>query len=307
MLALIAAPGRPDGIELRAVDEPVPGPAEALVAVEAVSLNRGEVRVARTVPDGTRPGWDLSGTVLEAAADGSGPRAGSRVVGLVPAGAWAQRVPVSTAFLAPIPDQLPTTRAAALPVAGLTALHSLYVGGLTEGKRVLITGASGGVGRFAVQIAAHSAAEVTAVVGSAKRGEGLAELGAQHVTIGMPTEGEFDIVLESTGGDSLARALAMVAPLGSVVSFGNSSDEPTTFDARTFFRHHGARLHAFMLIPELQRTGSAVHDLVNLADQLARGALDPQVDLELDWGDAGRAFDAVLGRELRGKAVLRVS
>lgn len=306
MLALVVAPNQPGGIELREVAEPDPAPNEAIVAVEAISLNRGEVNAARSAPDGTRPGWDLSGTVFTPAADGSGPRQGARVVGLVREGAWAQRVAVASGYLAPIPDALTTTAASTLPVAGLTALHTLYVGGLTEGKRVLVTGAAGGVGRFAVQIANHSGAEVTAVVASEARGAGLRELGADRVSIGMPDEGEFDIILESIGGESLARALRLVRAAGCIVSFGCSSGEPTTFDVPSFYRTHGARLSAFLIFAELQRTGSAVHDLVNLADQLATGRLEAQVGLELPWSDAARAFDALLDRQLAGKAVLHV-
>ena len=134
MLALVVAPKQPGGIELREVAEPDPAPNEAVVAVEAISLNRGEVNAARSAPDGIRLGWDLAGTVLTAAADGSGPRQGARVVGLVRQHGWAQRVAVPTAYLAPIPDTLTTTAASTLPVAGLTALHTLYVGGLTENK-----------------------------------------------------------------------------------------------------------------------------------------------------------------------------
>jgi NADPH2:quinone reductase len=306
MLALVAAPGRPGGIELREVEEPVPTPGEALVAVEAVSLNRGEVKGVRAAPDGTGAGWDLAGTVLVAAADGGGPREGARVVGLHGGGAWAQRVAVPTGYLAPIPDTLAATAAAMLPVAGLTALHTLYTGGLTDGKRVLVTGAAGGVGRFSVQIAAHSGAVVTAVVASEERGAGLRDLGAEHVSVGLPSEGEYDIILESVGGESLARALRAVAPGGCVVSFGCSSGEPTTFDAPTFYLRHGARLCGFMLRSELQRTGSAVHDLVNLADQLATGHLDAEIGLEVGWRDAARAADALLERRVAGKAVLRV-
>lgn len=305
MLALVAAPSRPGGIELREVAEPLAETDQAVVAVEAVSLNRGEVKAMRAAHDGTRAGWDVAGTVLQPALDGSGPREGARVVGLVSTG-WAQRVAVPTGFLAPIPDALPTTAAATLPVAGLTALHTLYVGGITESKRVLVTGASGGVGRFAVQIASHSGATVTAVVGSETRGAGLRDLGAHDVSIGMPSDGEFDIILESVGGESLGRALTLVAPGGCIVSFGCSSGAPTTFDGPTFYRRHGARLCAFVLVPELQRTGSAVHDLVNLADQLATGHLDAQIELELGWHAAAEAFDALLDRRVAGKAVLRI-
>jgi NADPH:quinone reductase len=306
MQALVAAPDVAGGISLRDVDEPIVAPHEAVVAVEAVSLNRGEVKAARAATDGARFGWDLAGTVLTAAGDGTGPKAGARVVGLAAGSAWAQRVAVPTNFLAPLPDSLSVVAASTLPVAGLTALHTLYTGGITDSKRVLVTGAAGGVGRFAVQIAAHGGAEVTAVVGSEQRGAGLRDLGARHIAIGMPAEGEYDIVLESVGGESLSRALAIVATGGTVVSFGCSSGEPTTFDVTTFYRRV-ARLCGFTLVPELQRTGSAVHDLVNLADQLATGRLDTQIELELDWTEAAAAFDALLGRQLAGKAVLRVT
>jgi NADPH:quinone reductase len=306
MLALVSAPARPGGIELRDVEEPAPSANQAVVAVEAVSLNRGEVNAARGAPDGTRRGSDLAGTVLAAAADGSGPRTGARVVGLASTGAWAQRVAISTGYLAPIPDTLSTTAAATLPVAGLTALHTLYTGGLTEGKRVLVTGAAGGVGRFAVQMAEHSGAEVTAVVANDERAAGVRELGATHIAIGTPSEGEYDIILESVGGESLTRALAMVAPGGCIVSFGCSSSEPTSFDVPAFYHRHGARLCGFLIFSELQRTGSAVHDLVNLSDQLATGHLRADIGLEVGWRDAGPALDALLERRIAGKVVVHV-
>jgi NADPH2:quinone reductase len=305
MLALTAAPSRPGGIELREVAEPLPRADQAVVAVDAVSLNQAEVKAVRAADDGTVLGWDVAGTVTQAAVDGSGPREGARVVGLASSG-WAQRTAVPTGYLAPIPDALAATAAATLPVAGLTALHTLYTGGITEGKRVLVTGASGGVGRFAVQIAAHSGATVTAIAGSEARCAGLRELGASEVSVGMPDAGEYDIILESVGGESLGRALTLVAAGGCVVSFGCSSGVPTTFDARAFYRRHGARVAAFVLVSELQRTGSAVHDLVNLADQLATGRLESRIGLELDWHDAAEGFDALLDRRIAGKAVLRI-
>jgi NADPH2:quinone reductase len=108
---------------IREVPVPQPTASEALVRVAAVSLNRGETRTALSAAaDGWRPGWDLAGVVEHAAADGSGPPAGTRVVGLVPAGAWAERVAVSTQALATLPDMVSFAQAATLPVAGLTAL-----------------------------------------------------------------------------------------------------------------------------------------------------------------------------------------
>ena len=306
MNALVAAPGKPGGIEVRAVEEPAARPGEALIEMRAVSLNRGEVRALGTADDGWRPGWDVAGTVLEPADDGSGPDAGTRVVGLAGGAAWAQRVPVRTSLLAPIPDALSFPAAATLPVAGLTAYRALAVGGMVDGQRVLVTGAAGGVGRFAVQLAGHGGARVTAVVGSQSRAAGLTDLGAHDVIVGMPTEGEFDVVLESAGGSSLGTALRLVASNGTVVSYGNSSREPTTFDVSAFYSKSGASLYAFVLFPELQRSGTAVRDLAYLAGLTATGRLDPQIGLTAEWDDAAAAVDALMSRRVAGKAVLLI-
>ena len=130
---------------------------EALVQVEAISLNRGEVRDAMEAEAGWRPGWDLAGTVIKQAANGTGPKVGSRVMGTVPihGGAWAEQVAVPTNMLAEIPTNVTFAQAATLPVAGLTALYALDKGGLLLHKRVLITGSTGGVGLFAHQLARH--------------------------------------------------------------------------------------------------------------------------------------------------------
>lgn len=306
MKALVAAPGHDSNIALRDVDDPTPGPHDALVAVRAVSLNRGEVRSLATAADGWRPGWDVAGEVVARAADGSGPGVGERVVGLVAGGGWAQQVAVNTGVLVPIPDALSFPAAATLPVAGLTALCALRVGEVIDGSRILITGAAGGVGRFAVQLAAHGGAKATAIVGSAERGEGLAELGATDVVVGMPTEGEFDLILESAGGPSLATALTVLAAGGTVVSFGNSSQEPTTFDVNAFRGNGGSTLYGLVLAHELVKTGAAVRDLAYLAGLTATGRLDPQISVIADWTEAGAVTKALIDRQVKGKAVLLI-
>ncbi|MGH8982389.1 MAG: zinc-binding dehydrogenase [Acidimicrobiia bacterium] len=306
MRALVAAPGNDANIELRDVDDPTPGPHDALVEVRAVSLNRGEVRSLTTAADGWRPGWDVAGEVVAGAADDSGPGVGERVVGLVAGGGWAERVAVNTSVLVPIPDALSFPAASTLPVAGLTAHCALRVGEVIDGSRILVTGAAGGVGRFAVQLAAHGRGKVTAIVGSKERGEGLAELGATEVVVGMPAEGEFDLVLESVGGASLATALTLLAPGGTVVSFGNSSQEPTTFDVNAFRGSGGATLYGLVLSHELTKTGAAVRDLAYLAGLTATGRLDPQISVTADWTEAGAVTRALLDRQVKGKAVLLI-
>jgi NADPH:quinone reductase-like Zn-dependent oxidoreductase len=307
MKALLARPGQPGGAAVEEVPVPEPGPAEALVAVRAISLNRGEVRQLAAAPAGSTWGWDLAGEVLEAAADGSGPPVGARVVGLSDRAAWAEQVAVPTAMLGVLPAVVPFEAAATLPVAGLTAYRALLIAQGRDGRRVLVTGAAGGVGRFAVQLAAHWGATVTAVVGRPEREAGLAELGADAVTVGMPQDGSFDAILESVGGDTLGRALELVAPGGCIVSFGNSSQQSTSFDVSSFYRRHGARLLGYLIFSDLAETGGARDGLGFLTAMMAEGRLDPSIAIERPWEDFAEVAAALMDRRVDGKAVLTVT
>jgi NADPH:quinone reductase-like Zn-dependent oxidoreductase len=205
-------PGR---IAFADVPEPEPEPVEALVAVEAYSVNRGEVFLLDAPRDGWRPGQDVAGRVERAAADGSGPPEGTRVVGHVPAGGWAERVTAPVDGLTALPDEVGAVDASTLGVAGLTALRLLRVAGPISGKRMLLTGASGGVGHFVVELAAAQGALVTAVSSSPGRGERLLALGAAEVVSDVEAaEGPFEVAFESVGGPALAAAHARMAPHG---------------------------------------------------------------------------------------------
>ena len=194
--AVVVSPEAQGRLAIRGVAEPVPDRAEALVRVRAISLNRGEVRRAGMAAAGWRPGWDLAGEVERAAADGSGPRVGARVVGLLPEGAWAERVAVPTHALAELPEKVTFSQAATLPVAGLTALYALAKGGPLMGRRVLVTGATGGVGDFAVQLARLAGARVTASARRQDQAPALRALGAHEVLVGdeIPPSPKHDIV-----------------------------------------------------------------------------------------------------------------
>jgi NADPH:quinone reductase-like Zn-dependent oxidoreductase len=139
--AVVVDPGAPNRLALADVEEPSPTRSEALVRVAAVSLNRGEVRRAASSEPGFRPGWDLAGTVERAAADGSGPRKDSRVVGFLPSGAWTELACVPSDSMAALPEGVSFEEASTLPVAGLTALYALEEGGNRyTGKAVLRVG-----------------------------------------------------------------------------------------------------------------------------------------------------------------------
>ncbi len=274
----------------RVVPEPAAYPDEAIIAVYASSLNRGELALLAGRPEGWRPGQDIAGVVATLAADGSGPRAGTRVVGLVEGAGWAQRVAVPVTRLAALPDAVGVAVAAALPMAGLTALRTLRLGGALLGRRVLVTGATGGVGGVAVQLARRAGARVTGVKTAAE----VADAG-----------GAYDLILESVGGASLTAAIAHAAPGGTVVVFGNSSNEDVPLNLYQFVGHEGARLQTyFSYAAGSEETIGA--DLGLLVSLVGEGALIPEIGAELNWRDLDRGVAALRDRRGGGKIIVRI-
>ncbi|MFI6034183.1 zinc-binding dehydrogenase [Streptomyces sp. NPDC051315] len=300
--ALVVDPSAPAAVRLDEVPDPVAGPSQVLVDVTHVSLNYGDLNDARSgrVPPGAVLGSDAVGVVTRAAADGTGPAVGARVVALTP-GAFAERVAVDVDALAEVPASLDLARAVALPVAGVTALRSLRAAGLGPDSRVLVTGASGGVGRFAVQLAARAGAHVIASVGSAARGEGLAELGADEVLIGLDgLDRPVDVIIDSVGGSQLVTAWSLLAPGGSVQSVGWTSGEPAVFPPYATVGP-AKSLTSFVI------EGNAGADLATLTALAAEGALTVEIGRQDPWERFAEAAEALRGRRVPGKAVLEVS
>jgi NADPH:quinone reductase-like Zn-dependent oxidoreductase len=274
---------------------------QVLVAVTHASLNRGDLNDARSgrLAPGAVLGSDVAGTIAQTAADGSGPAVGTRVVALT-SGAFAERCAVDATALAPLPPSADPAHAAALPVAGLAALQALRAAGLAPGRRVLVTGASGGVGHFAVQIAARAGGHVIASVGSPARADGLTDAGANEIVIGLDGIDEpVDIVLDSVGGSTLTGAWDLLAPGGSLQSIGWSSGEPASF--RPYATVGPSKSLTSFLI-----SGPVGDDLATLVTLLEAGHLTVDVGWQGSWNDLDQAAEAMLERTLRGKAVFEI-
>lgn len=308
MLAVVNTPTEQNATCITEVADPESKADEAVVAVQAFSLNRGELSLLANRPAGWRPGQDIAGIVLRAAADGSGPREGTRVVGLVDNAGWAERVAIPTSRIAVLSDAVSFAEAATLPIAGVTALRCVRLGGELLGQRVLITGASGAVGRFAVQLAARAGAEVTALVSHAERGNGLQELGAQAIVTALEgTLARFDVVLESIGGHVLEQAIQSITPNGTIVLYGNTSNQDAKLNLFEFIRHEGegARLLTFFSFkPYTLHTIAG--DLNVLLAMLAHGTLQAPVALEKSWRELSEGISALRERQVSGKVVFHI-
>lgn len=301
MRALCYDPGAPAGLRLAETADPVPGADQALVAIRAITFNVGEVTdLAQRHQPGVVPGWDAAGVVVRPAADGSGPPAGARVVTFGWAGGWAELRAVSTAEVAVVPAAVDLGAASTLPAAGVTALQVLRALGSVLGRRVLVTGASGGVGRFAVQLAALAGAEVVASVASPDRAAGLAGLGAAEVVVGLQNlSAPVHAIMDAVGGPQLAEALMHLESGGVVQWFGLASGEAIPL-AEPQRRGRSWRAESFVFATPV---GADLSYLVRL---LAAGQLDPQIGWRGAWDRAPEAARALLARELTGRAVLDV-
>src|ERR671932_294031 len=232
------------------------------------------------------PSWTERRDVPPPAPDGTGPQAGERVAGLAEWHGWAEQAVVPTHRLAVVPEGVELETAAALPMAGTTAANLVRQGGALLGARVLVTGASGGVGHLAVQLAELGGAEVTGVRSAADA-----------------PEGPFDLVLESAGGASLDAALARVAPGGTVILFGNSSREPSTIDFTAFFGHEEATIRSYF---SARHEADAGRLLAMLLDLVAAGRLHVEIGFRASWDRLNEAMDGLSERRFAGKAVLTI-
>lgn len=311
MKAFVADHAAPSGVRQRDVPEPTAGPQRAVVAVHAASLNRGEVlhlQRYRLLADGTIPGWDVAGVVAAAATDGVGPAVGTSVFGWCEQrGTWAERVAIGVDQLAAAPEGLGMDEASTLGVAGLTALAALgHAPRPLIGSRVVVTGATGGVGAFAVQLALLAGARTTAILRDGSGPADVADLlpATAEIELGLdPGADPADLIVESVGGDMLSAALQRVARGGTVVTLGRTTEAVTVVPPGWFHKH--AQLHGLTFSFDYAAPGSTPAALGRLADLVVAGRLRTNISLVAEPDDLEGVMAQLLDRKIRGKVVVR--
>jgi NADPH:quinone reductase-like Zn-dependent oxidoreductase len=301
---LLTRYGGPETTVISAVPAPEPGSKQVLVRVKAAGINgldwkvrEGYVRDAFPLQLPTVLGLELAGVV-----EGVGPgtsrfRIGDRVMGpLGGLGAYAELVAVDEGNLCPIPDGLREMEAAALPVASVSAWQSLYaVGPIQRGQRVLIHGAAGGLGGFAVQFARQAGATVIATA-RGRYAEYVRSLGADQV-IDYEKQRfdevvkEVDLVLDYVGGDVLDRSWQVLAGKGAIVST-TSPDILTRTPA-------GRRGVWFVNKPDTAR-------LESIAREVAQGRLRSQISEVVAFNELAAAIERNRTQPHQGKVVVEV-
>jgi len=321
--AVIEKQGGVDGLIYREWPDPVPGDDEVLVRVRACGLNHLDIFVRRGMPDFPVPipfisGGDIAGEIVAAGERVPAERVGTRVLvdPATPAGMLGEEVPGGMAELvaAPashvieIPDAVSFVEAACLPVAYGTARRMLLGrGALKPGERVLVLGASGGVGNACVQIAHNTGASVIAAAGNAEKLERLRELGADHLinyrdedfsreAWRISGKKGVDMVVNFTGGETWVPSLRALRRQGRLLTCGATAG----FDPRTDLR--------YIWVRELNIMGSngwQTADLSALLRDVEAGRIKPVVSRILPLSRAREAEELIEGRNIFGKVILQ--
>ncbi|MHC4959179.1 MAG: NAD(P)-dependent alcohol dehydrogenase [Planctomycetota bacterium] len=315
--------GSPDVLQLREIDKPVVGDGDVLVRVRAASVNpadwhflRGRPYVMRLISGLRRPkthglGFDLAGEVEAVGPDVTRFRPGDEVYGQVePAATFAEYVRVKQDRVARKPANLTFEQAAAVPLAGLTALQGLRdKGRIGAGQKVLVNGASGGVGTFAVQVAKSFGAEVTGVC-SARNVELVRSIGADHVidyTREDFTRGDrrYDVMLDNVGNHSLLECRRVLVPGAIYVSNGGPDGrwlQPLLFLAKTLLQ---AMFVSQKVASYVENPNTA--DLEAMRELIEAGKVTPVIDRQYALSEVPEAIRYLEEGHARGKVVIDVA
>jgi NADPH:quinone reductase-like Zn-dependent oxidoreductase len=321
MKAIVQATyGPPDQLRLGEVDQPVIGDDDVLVKVVAAGVDQGvwhlvagRPHLIRLAGFGVRrpknpvPGMDVAGTVAAVGANVTRFRPGDEVFGSG-RGTYAEYASVPAKNLVPKPPNASFEEAAAVPISALAALQGLRKGKVQPGQRVLVIGAGGGVGSYAVQLAVAAGADVTGISSTAKM-DLVRSLGADDVldyTREEITDGgrRYDLILDTGGNRPLRTLRRALTPTGTLVIVGAEvgglrqgiERQVIALLVNPFIKQH---LRSYVSMPTQD-------DLQSLADQLAAGTLRAVVDRTFPLAEAGAAIDYLRAGKAKGKVVLTV-
>jgi NADPH:quinone reductase-like Zn-dependent oxidoreductase len=316
--------GPPDVLRLADADRPGAGANEVLIRVHAAAVNpydwhmlRGDPRIVRlmgatglTRPKSRVAGIDAAGTVEAAGSGAGGLQPGDEVLGFCP-GAFAEYAVAAADLLVPKPAGLTFEQAAAVPMAATTALRGIRdVAGVRAGHRVLVNGAAGGVGTFAVQIATALGAEVTGVC-STRNVELVRSLGAAHVidyTAGDFTAGRvrYDVILDNVGNRPLRRLRRALAPTGTLVH--NAGGSPGHLVGAVGTGVQVAVVNGFVrqrLRPLMVAQKRA--ELLAVTALIEAGTLTPVLDRTYPLADTAEGVRHVEAGHARGKVIITMT
>lgn len=300
--------------------DPVPGPGEVLVDLRAAGLNQADLHQLRgkyPPPPGESsvPGMECAGVV---AASAGGWEAGRRVMALVGGGGQASRAAIPAGQLMALPDNLSFEEGGALPEAGLTAWTNLVAeGGLRAGEWVLVTGATGGMGSFATQLARELGAKVIAAGRSLERLEGLRRFGIEHLVVEgseLPARvreitggAGADLIFDLVSGRHFGEHVAALAPRGRLVLLGLMAGEESSLDLRLVL---GRRLRILGSTlrprPRPEKADLTAAFAAFALPRLADGRLVPVLDRTYPLERAAEAYAALESGGAAGKIVLTV-
>ena len=317
--------GSPDALDLTDLDEPVPADDEVLVRVLATSINpydwhnmRGQPYVARLMPGGLGLrgpklrilGCDMAGRVEAVGQNVTGFSAGDQVYALLPQGGFAEYVSVPRSLLAPKPKNLSYEQAAAVPAAAITALLGLRDQGRVQpGQKVLVTGASGGVGTFAVQIARALGADVTAVCSGPNaalvRSLGAAEV-IDYTAQDFTRRGRrYDLLLDIAGSHRAQASVRALKPDGTFVAVGGPPGRWLQPAARIFAAVAlGPLVSQRMVLTDTVRSAGHKDHLATLTELIEDGKVTPVIDRTYPFADIPAAIRYQERGHARGKVVI---
>jgi NADPH:quinone reductase-like Zn-dependent oxidoreductase len=307
---LLYEAGGPENLILSETEKPTLKSGEVLVKVKAIGINPADA-IYRSTPafiahifGDERPvimGWDIAGDIVEKSDNTDGFEIGDPVFALLEnARGYAEFVAVRAELLARKPEIISYQEAAAAPMAGLTAWQPLVHGmNIKKGDRVLIHGAAGGVGHYAIQIAKHLGAEVIAT-SSAKNHDFLLSLGAdEHINYQAQNFweviNEVDFVLDTLGGDIMAHSIDITKPGGTIISILPLSDQQFATKAK----EKGVNL----ALRALQFNGD---DLRSFAGLMAKEVIKPHIAKVYPFTEMAEAHAQVETRRTAGKIVITV-